>query len=309
MHNGHIDIAVLCLTVSIRIAAAIIVDMNPWADASPVALVKPSCPIVETFQTIQLFEKERKDSNIASYRRNEAYWIELKKIHAESLVDLADFVEYLHCKKESNRKQGVALSSLSKSAGKEKSGQRAASASSKTGDDAPKNSLNQGAGMQTRKTLEEFDVSMSTKFIAEADYLEKDLIRNFVAQVDSMETELKSLWLKGDRLLFAMKLSDLRAKKNFETYSSLVADQTKQKVIAPVINALEISSAQDMWLSEMSYSVAAARSYEVKDECNKQLKFLFARAKEFESRRRSSIAKAGGKSHRPLYCFVLAIEQ
>jgi hypothetical protein len=43
------------------------------------------------------------------------------------------------------------------------------------------------------------------------------------------------------------------------------------------------------------YSVAAARSYEVKDECNKQLKFLFARAKEFENRRRSSIAKAGGE--------------
>jgi hypothetical protein len=41
------------------------------------------------------------------------------------------------------------------------------------------------------------------------------------------------------------------------------------------------------------YSVAAARSYEIKDECNKQLKFLFARAKEIEVKRRALIAKSG----------------
>lgn len=268
--------------------------MNPWEESPQLSLTNPTSPVLETFQAIQQFEKERKESSVSSYRRNDAYWMELKNIHAESLIDLTDFVEYLNNKKESNRKQGIAVRptpSGSKSSSKS-SGMRT---SCKASDDSIKKSLNQGAGIQTRKALEEFDASMSTKFTEEAEFLEKDLIRNFVAQVESMETELKSLWLKGDRLLYAVKLSDFRTKKNYETYCNLVATQTKQ--LAEVSHNTDVAnteSAHDIWLAEVCYSVAAARSYEVKDECNKQLKFLFARAKEFENRRRSSIAKAGG---------------
>jgi predicted DNA-binding ribbon-helix-helix protein len=268
--------------------------MNPWEEAPQLSLSNPTSPVIETFQAIQQFEKERKEGSVSSYRRNDAYWMELKNIHAESLIDLTDFVEYLNNKKESYRKQGIAVrptpngSKSSKSSG--------VRTSCKSSDDAVKKSLNQGAGMQTRKALEEFDQSMSTKFTEEAEFLEKDLIRNFVAQVESMETELKSLWLRGDRLLYAVKLSDYRAKKNYESYCNLVSTQTKQS--SEVSHTADVSNADstnDIWLAEVCYSVAAARSYEVKDECNKQLKFLFARAKEFENRRRSSIAKAGGE--------------
>lgn len=268
--------------------------MNPWEEAPQLSLSNPTSPVIETFQAIQQFEKERKESSGSSYRRNDAYWMELKNIHAESLIDLTDFVEYLNNKKESNRKQGIAVrptpngSKASKSSG--------VRTSCKGSDDAVKKSLNQGAGIQTRKALEEFDQSMSSKFTEEADFLEKDLIRNFVAQVESMETELKSLWLRGDRLLYAVKLSDYRAKKNYEAYSSLVSTQSRQSPgVSHTADVAIADSAHDVWLAEVCYSVAAARSYEVKDECNKQLKFLFARAKEFENRRRSSIAKAGGK--------------
>jgi hypothetical protein len=112
-----------------------------------------------------------------------------------------------------------------------------------------------------------------------------------------MEVELKSLWSRGDRLLFAVKLSDLRAKKNFDIFSNLLASQNKHEAENPhLVDADTDGNSLDLWLSEVCYSVAAARSYEIKDECNKQLKFLFARAKEFENRRRSLLAKAGGNS-------------
>ena len=276
--------------------------MNPWAEISKVSLVNPNSPVAETFHAIQSFEKERKDSNFSSFRRNEAFWMELKKIHAESLADLTDFIDYLNNKKESCRKQAMALAPTTKldSNGKTvpKSVPSCTSSGSKAGDDIPKNPLNIGAGMQTRKALEEFDASMSSKFSEEADFFEKDLIRNFANQVESMEVELKALWSRGDRLLFAVKLSDMRAKKNFDIFSNLLASQNKHEAEFPhLIDADTEDNSLDLWLSEVCYSVAAARSYEVKDECNKQLKFLFARAKEFENRRRSLLAKAGGDTY------------
>ena len=273
--------------------------MNPWAEVAKISLVNPNSPVAETFHAIQSFEKERKESNFSSFRRNEAFWMELKKIHSESLSDLTDFIDYLNNKKESCKKQALALAPITKpdSNGKSvsKSVPTCTSSGNKGGDDFPKSPMTLGAGMQTRKALEEFDASMSSKFAEEADFLEKDLIKNFVGQVDSMEVELKSLWSRGDRLLFAVKLSDLRAKKNFDIFSNLLASQNKHKAEFPhFVDADTDGNALDLWLSEVCYSVAAARSYEIKDECNKQLKFLFARAKEFEIRRRSLLAKAGG---------------
>lgn len=270
--------------------------MNPWGEAAPQPRAERD-PVSETFAAIQLFEKERKDSNIASYRRNDAYWIELKKMHAECLIDLSEFVEYLTNKKDSNRKQGMALS-VSTRQGLNSS--KSVVCKAVKDDDAMKSGKSHGAGMQTRKALEEFDSSMSSKLLEESEFIEKDLLKTFTSQVENIEEELKALWLRGDRLLFAVKLSDLRAKKNFDTYANLVAVQTKQAASAsqPISTSQKIDSGecnvgQDLWLAEVYYSVAAARSYEVKDECNKQLRFVFARAKDIETRRRAMISKAG----------------
>lgn len=268
--------------------------MNPWGEDVPKPKTASKDPLIETFEAIQLFERERKDSNIASYRRNDAYWIELKKLHVESLADLADFVEYLNHKKDSHRKQGIALSPTPST----RSSSKAKSSSTKDKDDS--GGFNPGAGMQTRKALEEFDSSISAKYIEEADFIEKDLMKTFVSQAASIDSELKALWLRGDRLLFAVKLSDLRSKRNFDTFSHFVSVYSKrpiqntQTVQKPDI--AEVTRAEDIWLAEICYSVAAARSYEIKDECNKQLRFLFARAKDVEIRRRALIAKAGGNN-------------
>jgi hypothetical protein len=52
--------------------------------------------------------------------------------------------------------------------------------------------------------------------------MEKDSIKTFESQLSLIEADLKTLWDRGDRLLFAAKLSDLRAKKNFDSYSKYV---------------------------------------------------------------------------------------
>ena len=242
-------------------------------------------PVTETHHAIQLFEKDRKDSNIASYRRNDAYWVELKKMHAESLTDIAEFAEYLNNKKECSRKQGLALSNSIKP--------RLLGTKSKPsiGDDLV--SQIPGAGKQTRKALEEFDYSLASKLTEEADFIEKDIIKVYTSQCAIIEAELRALWTRGDRLLLAVKLSDLRAKRNFDNYSNAVSVYVKKQG-SHKTDIADSSAPKDLWLFEVAYSVAAARSYEIKDECNKQLRFLFVRAKEIEARRRAAIAKAGG---------------
>lgn len=263
--------------------------MNPWdKDEEKIAVNSENSAIIETYQQIKVFEKERKDRNVASYRRNDAYWVELKKIHEESLVDLREFLEYLHYKKDYYRKHGLAFVSaqfVRKGLGKGKSKGSKVDSSSITNE----KKQSYGAGIQTRRILEEYDNTMSLKLLEEADFMEKDSIKVFESQLDIIETELKALWCRGDKLLFAAKLSDLRAKKNFVTYSKFVTSDQKVEQKQENIE----NGNTDLWLSEMNYSVAAARSYEIKDECNKQLKFLFVRAKEIEVRRRALIAKAG----------------
>jgi hypothetical protein len=89
--------------------------MNPWEQDEEKRASKKekneknekNSAIIETFELIKNFEKERKDRNVASYRRNDAYWMELKKIHGESLSDLREFLEYLHYKKDYYRKHGI----------------------------------------------------------------------------------------------------------------------------------------------------------------------------------------------------------
>ena len=265
--------------------------MNPWAEVVQKAMTSSAKdPVTETHHTIQLFEKDRRDSNIASYRRNDAYWVELKKMHGESLSDVAEFLEYLNNKKESSRKQGLALSSSIKPR----------LTSTKSAKTISEELLQQipGAAKQTRKALEEFDASLASKLTEEADFIEKDIIKVYTSQTATIEAELKALWLRGDRLLLAVKLSDLRAKRNFDNYSYLVSVFVKNKGSYQTVTT-DSNSTKDLWLAEVAYSVAAARSYEIKDECNKQLRFLFIRAKEIETRRRAVIAKAGG-----IYCHI-----
>ena len=52
----------------------------------------------------------------------------------------------------------------------------------------------------------------------------------------------------------------------------------------------------DMWLLDMCYRVAVVRHVQMREECTRQLGRLFARAKEVEMKRRTSIAKAAGRS-------------
>eukprot|EP00596_Hydrurales_sp_CCMP1899_P000755 CAMPEP_0119044670 /NCGR_PEP_ID=MMETSP1177-20130426/33414_1 /TAXON_ID=2985 /ORGANISM="Ochromonas sp, Strain CCMP1899" /LENGTH=541 /DNA_ID=CAMNT_0007015127 /DNA_START=39 /DNA_END=1661 /DNA_ORIENTATION=- len=263
--------------------------MNPWEQdeeklnqSSINQKTGKNAAITETFELIKVFEKERKDRNVASYRRNDAYWVELKTMHTEALADLKDFLEYLYYKKDYYRKNGLAyVNAQFVNKGKGRGGKN----NSSSGGNDEKRSY--GAGSQTRKVLEEYDSTMSLKLLEEADFMEKDSIKTFESQLSLIEADLKTLWDRGDRLLFAAKLSDLRAKKNFDSYSKYVKLANEQKGLE------NGGTGSDLWLSEVNYSVAAARSYEIKDECNKQLKFLFARAKEIEVRRRALIAKSG----------------
>jgi hypothetical protein len=71
----------------------------------------------------------------------------------------------------------------------------------------------------------------------------------FESQLNIIENDLKSLWLRGDKLLFAAKLSDLRAKKNFDSYSKYVKLANEQMIGQKLENG-----ETDLWLSEVNYS-------------------------------------------------------
>lgn len=231
--------------------------MNPWGQIRN----DSEDPVLKTFNQFQFFEKARIDSFELPYRRNQAYWDELKKIQIESNIDVNDFSEYLVNKKQCYKSKAKALSLSKKNVTKTNT-----KSSSKI--DNTQHRENQGAGRQTRKMLEEYDVLMSTQMNDEADYLENEIIKPFTAQLLGIENELNLLWLRGDKLLIATRISDLRAKRNFSIYTALM----------PVQNGVKSSQSteagdSDIWLAEISYSVSAARSYEIKDESNKQLRF------------------------------------
>ena len=225
----------------------------------------------ELLHALKLFEQRRRENLSVSCTRNEAYWTELKALLEQGLNDMDEVVETLKEKRD-NLKLHAAL-------GLKKKG---------TNHHDKKEASPILVGRTGSMILLEYEIGVSSKFQEEATHLDT-LIKGFTTQSEALEKELKTLWIKGDRLLFTLKLSDQRARKNYEQYTNRF--QSEHNGNATTMAASAEKHSQDLWLLECMYSVSAARSYEIKEECNKQLRFLFNRSKDVETRRQAVIFK------------------
>jgi hypothetical protein len=219
--------------------------------------------IEELQSSIKLFELRRRNELTLTSQRNETYWVELRHINQHALFDLSETLDYLREKRDNFKSHA----SLFLGQQRRKNSQPI--------DPSGSSSSSVSVGRYGRRILEEFETSMSSKFQEESNHVD-NLIKNVTIQVEAIEREFRSLWAKGDRLLFAVRLSDQRARKNYDAFNSRFTPN---------------GDTTDLWLLEVRYSVAASRSYEVKDESNNQLRLLFNRLKDVESRRRTLVFK------------------
>ena len=225
----------------------------------------------ELIHALKLFEMRRRENLTVSCSRNEAYWTELKALLEQGLNDMEEVVECLREKRDNLR--------LHATLGLKKKG---------NSHHDKKETSPILVGRIGSMILSEYEIGISSKFQEEATHLET-LIKGFTTHSDALEKELKTLWIKGDRLLFTLKLSDQRARKNYEQYTNRFQSNHHGNNAATTVTTDKHS--QDLWLLECMYSVSAARSYEIKEECNKQLRFLFGRSKDVETRRQALIFK------------------
>ena len=225
----------------------------------------------ELLHALKLFEMRRRENLTVSCSRNDAYWTELKALLEQGLNDMEEVVECLKEKRD-NLKLHAALGLKKKGNNHHDKKETSPILVGRTGS----------------MILLEYEIGLSSKFQEEATHLDT-LIKGFTTQSEALEKELKTLWIKGDRLLFTLKLSDQRARKNYEQYTNrFQSDHSGNNAAA---TATTEKHSQDLWLLECMYSVSAARSYEIKEECNKQLRFLFGRSKDVETRRQAIIFK------------------